>query len=260
MSTADAPILQTEAVTKRFGGVTAVDQVSIELAQGEMVALIGPNGAGKTTFYNMVSGRMVPTDGRVMFRGTDIARRPPHQIARLGISRSFQITNVFVELTVRENVQVALVSHRGKSLRLFAILRQDRALREEADQILARLGLTELAELRAATLSYGDKRLLELAIVLATEPELVLLDEPTAGLTPEETRNVIRLIDRLRADWPYTFFITEHDMEVVFNLAQRVLVMHRGQLLAAGSPQAVREDPEVRRAYLGDQAEEDTVA
>jgi len=260
MNPTDQPILATEGLTKRFGGVTAVDSVSIELAAGETVALIGPNGAGKTTFYNMVSGRMTPTEGRVILKGEDIAGRPPHTIARLGVSRSFQITNVFTELTVRENVQVALVSHRGKSLRMFAPVALDAALRDEADAILERLGLADAAAQRAGTLSYGDKRLLELAIVLATEPELVLLDEPTAGLTPEETRHVIRLLDGLRGDRPYTFFITEHDMAVVFELAHRVLVMHRGRLLAAGTPREVRDDPEVRAAYLGDEDEEESAA
>ena len=255
MSTTPNPILKTEALTKRFGGLTAVDGVSVELMPGETVALIGPNGAGKTTFYNMVSGRMTPSEGRVVFKGDDIAGHPPHKISRLGISRSFQITNVFVELTVRENVQVALISHRNKSLRMFRVAARDRALRQEADEILARLGLDGVADQRTGTLSYGDKRLLEIAIVLATEPELVLLDEPTAGLTPDETKHVIRLLAKLREDRPYTFFITEHDMSVVFELAHRVFVMHRGGLLAAGTPQEVRDDPEVRTAYLGDEDE-----
>ncbi|MFC4350830.1 ABC transporter ATP-binding protein [Fodinicurvata halophila] len=258
MAEQTTPILTTEDLTKRFGGLAAVDGVSIQLNEGEIVALIGPNGAGKTTFYNMVSGRMTPTSGRVLLRGTDIAGKPPHEIARAGIGRSFQITNVFNELTVRENVQVALVSHRGKSLRLFSILGRDKALHREADEILARLGLESMAGLRTGTLSYGDKRLLELAIVLAIEPEIVMLDEPTAGLTPDETTAVIELIRTLRAERSYTFFITEHDMEVVFGLAERVLVMHRGQLLATGAPEEVQKNPEVRRAYLGD--EEDSAA
>lgn len=249
------PILQAENVSKRFGGVTAVDDVSISLSVGETAALIGPNGAGKTTFYNVVSGRMVPSSGRVLFEGTDISGWPAHKIARLGISRSFQVTNVFNELSVRENVEVALISHRKKSLRLFSLRAYDRELHDEAESILERLGLGDMAQARTGTLSYGDKRLLELAIVLATEPRLILLDEPTAGLTPEETRKVIQLIDRLRSDQPYTFFITEHDMEVVFNLADRVLVMHRGQLLAQGTPDEVREDPQVKAAYLGDDEE-----
>ncbi|SDF92535.1 amino acid/amide ABC transporter ATP-binding protein 1, HAAT family [Limimonas halophila] len=252
MAHADDPILRVEALAKHFGGVAAVDEVSAELWPGETVALIGPNGAGKTTFYNMVSGRMTPSAGRILFKGRDIAGMPPHRIARLGISRSFQITNVFGEMSVRENVQVALVSHRRKSLHLFRVLGWDRMLREEADTILGRLGLAEMAEARAETLSYGDKRLLELAIVLAIEPELVLLDEPTAGMTPEETRKVVALLNELRRDRPYTFFITEHDMSVVFGLADRVLVMHRGRLLSQGTPDQVSADPNVRAAYLGD--------
>jgi len=252
MRDADAPILRVESLSKRFGGLAAVDAVSAELWPGETVALIGPNGAGKTTFYNMVSGRMAASSGRVVFKERDITGMPPHRIARLGISRSFQITNVFAEMTVRENVQVALVSHRRKSLHLFRVLTRDRKLRDEAEAVLDRLGLADMADARAETLSYGDKRLLELAIVLAIEPDLVLLDEPTAGMTPEETRKVVALINDLRRDRPYTFFVTEHDMSVVFGLADRVLVMHRGRLLSAGTPEEVSADPDVRAAYLGD--------
>jgi len=252
MREADAPILRVDSLTKRFGGLAAVDAVSAELWPGETVALIGPNGAGKTTFYNMVSGRMAASGGKIVFKDREITGLPQHRIARLGISRSFQITNVFAEMTVRENVQVALVSHRRKSLHLFRILTRDRKLREEAEAVLDRLGLADMADARAETLSYGDKRLLELAIVLAIEPELVLLDEPTAGMTPEETRKVVALINDLRRDRPYTFFVTEHDMSVVFGLADRVLVMHRGRLLSAGTPEEVSADPNVRAAYLGD--------
>jgi len=252
MREADAPILRVDSLTKRFGGLSAVDEVSAALWPGETVALIGPNGAGKTTFYNMVSGRMTPSSGHIHFKDREITGLPAHRIARLGISRSFQITNVFAEMTVRENVQVALVSHRRKSLHLFRVLSRDRKLREEADALLERLGLGGMADARAETLSYGDKRLLELAIVLAIEPELVLLDEPTAGMTPEETRKVVALLNDLRRERAYTFFVTEHDMSVVFGLADRVLVMHRGRLLSTGTPNAVSADPNVRAAYLGD--------
>lgn len=249
-------ILRAEGLTKRFGGFTAVDDVAVELARHEVAALIGPNGAGKTTFYNMVSGRLRPSAGRVLFDGRDITGLPAHRIARLGMARSFQITNIFNELSVRENVLVALVSHRGKSLRLFSVAARDAALRREADGVLERLGLAGVADARAGTLAYGNKRLLELAIVLATEPRLVLLDEPTAGLTPDETRHVIALIGELAAGGPQTFFITEHDMSVVFGLAERILVMHRGELLATGTPDEIRANPDVRAAYLGDADEE----
>lgn len=249
-------LLSIRDLGKRFGGVRAVDGVSLDVAEGETLALIGPNGAGKTTFYNMISGRMRPSAGRVHFRGRDITGWPPHRISRLGISRSFQINNIFGELTARQNVAVALFALHGRSLSMFRPAGRDRAIHDEAGQILARLGLEDLAERRAGVLSYGDKRLLEIAIVLATRPRLVLLDEPTAGMTREETRHVTRLITGLAASGDYTFLITEHDMGVVFDLADRILVMHRGQRLAEGTPEAIRGDPAVRQAYLG----EETVA
>ena len=249
------PILSVRGLSKSFGGVHAVQNVSLDVWPREKVALIGPNGAGKTTFYTMLSGRLRPSDGSVSFEGQDITGLPPHRISRLGISRSFQITNIFSELSVRQNVEVALTALHGKGLQMFRIASRDRALREEAEQILAQLGLAELADLRAGVLSYGDKRLLEIAIVLATRPRLVLLDEPTAGMTPEETRQVTRLIRELAASNTYTFLITEHDMSVVFDLADRIVVMHRGQLLAEGSPEEIRNNKAVREAYLGEEEE-----
>lgn len=249
------PLLSVRQLSKSFGGVRAVQGVSLEVQPQEKVALIGPNGAGKTTFYNMLSGRMRPSSGSVMFAGQEITGLPPHEISRLGVSRSFQITNIFTELTARQNVEVALTALHGKGLHLFRVASRDRALRAEAEQVLAQLGLAELAEMRAGVLSYGDKRLLEIAIVLATRPQLVLLDEPTAGMTPEETRQVTRLIRELAASNTYTFLITEHDMNVVFDLADRIVVMHRGQLLAQGNPEEIRRDPAVREAYLGEEEE-----
>jgi branched-chain amino acid transport system ATP-binding protein len=249
------PLLEVDGVTKAFGHFIAVNDVSLALGEGEVTALIGPNGAGKTTFYNIVSGRLKPTKGTVRFRGRDISGLPPHRISRLGISRSFQITNIFNELTVLENVAVALVSRHDRGLKLWKVAKRDREIAEQGMELLSRLGLDPLASSRAGTISYGDKRLLELAIVLATEPRLVLLDEPTAGMTPEETHGVVRLIRSLAEAGPYTFFITEHDMEVVFGLAERILVMHRGALLAAGTPDEIRGDSEVRAAYLGEEVD-----
>jgi len=246
-------ILSVRNLSKAFGGVHAVEDVSLELWPQEKVALIGPNGAGKTTFYNMLSGRMRPSSGSVSFEGRDITGLPPHRISQLGISRSFQITNIFSELTARQNVEVALTALHGKGLQMFRVASRDRALREEAEQVLARLGLGELAETRAGVLSYGDKRLLEIAIVLATRPRLVLLDEPTAGMTPEETRQVTQLIRELAVSNTYTFLITEHDMNVVFGLADRIVVMHRGRLLAQGAPEEIRANRAVREAYLGEE-------
>lgn len=250
-----APLLEARQVGKSFGHFVAVEDVSLTLVEGELAALIGPNGAGKTTFYNVVSGRLKPSRGTVCFRGREITGLPPHRVSRLGIARSFQITNVFDNLTVLENVQVTLLTRREKGPSLWRINTRDRELAEQARTLLARLGLEAHAETRAGVLSYGDKRLLELAIVLAAEPKLVLLDEPTAGMTPEETRAVVRLIQKLAASGECTFFLTEHDMEVVFNVAQRIFVMHRGELIAAGTPEEIQRDRAVREAYLGDETQ-----
>lgn len=250
------PLLSIRNLTKTFGGVHAVDGVSLDVQPRETVALIGPNGAGKTTFYNMISGRMTPTSGSIHYEGEEITGLPPHRISRLGISRSFQITNIFQELSVRQNVEVALTAFHGKALSMLRLASRDREIIDEAYRLLERLGLEALAEQRAGVLSYGDKRLLEIAIVLATRPHLVLLDEPTAGMTPEETRHVTHLIRKLADSGDYTFLVTEHDMSVVFGLADRILVMHRGQRLAEGTPEEIRNDPEVKRAYLGEEDEE----
>jgi len=247
------PLLQIEDLGKRFGGVAAVAGISLQVAARETLAIIGPNGAGKTTFYNLLSGRMRPTAGRILLAGQDITGLPPHRISRLGVSRSFQINNIFTEMTVRENVEVALTALRGDSRRWFNLASANVPVQQAAQALLARLSIEDLAHRRAGTISYGDKRLLEIAVVLATGPRLVLLDEPTAGMTPDETRRVTSLIKSLAAGGDYTFLITEHDMEVVFNLADRILVMHRGRQLALGTPAEVRSDPEVRKAYLGEE-------
>lgn len=250
------PILQINNLTKRFGGVSAVSGVTLDVQPQETLAIIGPNGAGKTTFYNMLSGRMVPTEGSIVLDGTDITGLPPHRISRMGVSRSFQINNIFTEMTVRENVEVALTAYRGDSRRWYNIASRNVPIQREADELLERLGLTELAGRRAGVISYGDKRLVEIAMVLATQPRLVLLDEPTAGMTPEETGRVTALVKSLAQTGKYTFLITEHDMSVVFDVADRILVMHRGQKLVLGTPEEVKAHPEVRRAYLGDADEE----
>ncbi len=249
-------ILQVSNLTKRFGGVAAILDVSLDVLPHETLAIIGPNGAGKTTFYNMLSGRMTPTSGKILFEGQDITGLPPHRISRMGVSRSFQINNIFNEMTVRENIEVALTAYHGDSRRWSNIASRNRPIQQEAGTLLERLSLTDLALRRAGVISYGDKRLVEIAMVLATRPHLVLLDEPTAGMTPDETHRVTALVKSLAATGDYTFLITEHDMGVVFDVADRILVMHRGQSLVLGSPQEVKVHPEVRRAYLGDAEEE----
>lgn len=250
------PILTITNLTKRFGGVTAVSEINLEVMPKETIAIIGPNGAGKTTFYNMVSGRMQPTEGKIMLDGKDITGLPPHKISRLGVSRSFQINNIFPEMTVQENVEVVLSAYHGHSRKLFNIASRNTGIQQEAVEYLQRLGIESLKEQRAEVISYGDKRLLEIAMVLATQPKLVLLDEPTAGMTPDETRRTTQLIRKLAGSGDYTFMITEHDMDVVFNLADRILVMHRGEKLFAGSPEEVKNNPDVRTAYLGEEDDE----
>lgn len=251
------PILKIYNLTKRFGGNTAVSSINLEVAPRETLAIIGPNGAGKTTFYNMVSGRTRPTQGSIELNGHDITGVKPHRISRMGVSRSFQINNIFPEMSVRQNVEVALSAFHGYSRKLFNIASGNRKVQEEADELLKRLSIGELSNQRAGIISYGDKRLLEIAVVLATRPKLVLLDEPTAGMTPEETRRVTKLIRSLADSGDYTFLITEHDMGVVFDLADRILVMHRGESLAVGTVEEVKNHPEVKKAYLGEDDEED---
>ncbi len=246
--------LHIRGLNKRFGGVKAVTDIDLDVSQGETLAIIGPNGAGKTSFYNLLSGRLTPTSGTIQFKGRDITGLPPHVISRLGISRSFQINNIFTEMTVRENVEVAVTAQRQEGRRWFNRARANAAVHQEADALLARLSLAHLSDRVAGTISYGDKRLVEIAMVLATQPELVLLDEPTAGMTPDETGRIVKLVRTLAQGGNYTFLVTEHDMNVVFDLADRILVMHHGSRLILDTPAVVRANPEVRRAYLGDEA------
>ena len=253
----ESPLLRVESVSKSFGGVTAVNEVSLALPPRSVTALIGPNGAGKTTFYNLLSGELMPSRGAVYFRDARISGLPPYKINRLGVARSFQISNVFSDLTVAENVQVPLIAHSRRALQLWRARSGDGALRREALAALETVGLADMADTKTAELAYGNKRLLELAIALASNPALVLLDEPAAGLTPEETRRLMALLRRLIAEQPVTFFLTEHDMEVVFGLAETIHVLHRGALLASGAPEEIRNDPAVRQAYLGEEADSD---
>ncbi len=244
-------LLEAVELSRHFGGFAAVDSVSLAIEQNQLTALIGPNGAGKTTLYNLLSGRLTPTHGRVLFDGREVTGLPPHTLVQRGMARSFQITNVFADLTALENVLVGLTAKHGKGLSMFRRVRADAALRSEGMERLERLGLATHAHAPCRTLSYGNKRLLELAIALSSEPKLVLLDEPAAGMTPEETARIVELIGGLAAEGQYSFVLTEHDMDVVFGLAERIVVLHQGRLLADGTPDAIRSNPEVRSAYLG---------
>jgi branched-chain amino acid transport system ATP-binding protein len=242
-------MLEIRDAWKRYGRVAAVAGVSLHLPRGELRALIGPNGAGKTTLLNLVTGQAACDQGVVLFRGEPISGLPPHRICRRGISRTFQITATFGSLTALENVQVALLASRGRSLDLYS--RAAPLLRKEARDLLEQVGLDDQADKCSATLALGDLKRLELAIALANRPELLLLDEPTAGMAPQERMELIALVVGIVRDRRLTVLFTEHDMDVVFAAAERILVLHQGQVIAEGSPQAVRDNHEVQEIYLG---------
>jgi branched-chain amino acid transport system ATP-binding protein len=243
-------VLEVRDVRKSFDGFLAVGGVSLRVERGTIAAIIGPNGAGKTTFFNLVTGHLRPDAGAVMLEGRDITGLPPHDVCRLGMGRSFQRTNIFPKLTVYQNVQAAFLSHRGRGADLWS--RVERLYRDETEGVLRSLGLLERAGEVSGFLSHGAQKQLELGIALASEPSLLLLDEPTAGMSATETRETIRLVERIARERRLTLLFTEHDMEVVFSIAQRITVLHQGRVIAEGSPAEVRADTEVRRVYLGE--------
>ncbi|MGH2374169.1 MAG: ABC transporter ATP-binding protein [bacterium] len=247
-------LLRIERLRKTFGALAAVDDVDLALAQGELTAVIGPNGAGKTTLINVLTGAIPPDTGRVLFREEEITRLPVHSRVRRGLTRSFQVMNIFPRLTVRENVLLPILARRGKALSPFAALTDEGEVMDEADRLLDEVGLGPEAHREAGTLAHGNQRRLELAIAIASRPVLCFLDEPSSGMTPPERGMVLELIRRLAAERGTTFVIVEHDMDVVFSLAQRIVVMNRGRILADGPPDAIRANPHVREIYLGDEA------
>lgn len=242
-------MLQVEAVHKSFGDFTAVYEANLTVEQGELVAVIGPNGAGKTTLFNLITGQLKPDKGRIVFKGKEISGLPPYKICERGIGRSFQIVNIFHRLNVFENVQVAVLSHQRLSSNLFSPA-QKLAV-EETNRILESVGLANKASNIAGSLSHGDQKILEIAIALGNEPELLILDEPTAGMSPEETAATMALIKQLAGTQGLTILFCEHDMEVVFDIAQSIMVMHHGQTIIQGKPEEVRRNEEVQDAYLG---------
>ena len=243
-------MLDVRGLRKTFDGFEAVGGVSLTVTAGQIAAIIGPNGAGKTTVFNLITGHLRPDEGAVVLEGRDITGMPPHDVCRLGMGRSFQRTNIFPRLTVFQNIQAALLSHRGRGLDFFA--RVERLYREETEALLASLGLLDHAGEVGGYLSHGAQKQLELGIALASEPRLLLLDEPTAGMSAAETRDTIGLISRIARERGLTLLFTEHDMEVVFSIAERITVLHQGRVIAEGTPAEVRSDPEVRRVYLGE--------
>lgn len=242
-------LLHIENATKRFGGFTAINKVSLAVDEGATHAVIGPNGAGKTTLFNLVSGLIAPDEGSVTFRGQRLAKLRPHEILKVGIARSFQKVNIFPRKTALENVQVALIAKAG--LQYNAWRDADKVFRPEALRLLALVKLDGDADRPAGQLAHGKQKQVELAVALAADPKMLLLDEPTAGMSIAETRASIQLIKEIVAARGLTLLFTEHDMAVVFEIASTISVLHHGEIIASGAPEAVREDPEVKRIYLG---------
>ena len=242
--------LHIKDIHKDFSGLKVLTGVEFKVKEKERHAVIGPNGAGKTTLYNIISGKFKPSSGAVLFKGKDISGMPSHILNRLGLARSFQITNVFQELSVFDNILSGVRSHKGLQFHFFKRPNQDQKLCEKVEAILEEVGLTDVKDQSASSLSYGKQRALEIGITLSTDPELILLDEPTAGMTREETDQAIKMIDQVTAG--RTLVIIEHDMEVVFSLANTISVLHYGTILVSDTPEKVRSDQRVKDAYLGE--------
>ena len=242
-------MLKVEAVRKTFDGFIAVNNANLSVEKGDVVAVIGPNGAGKTTLFNLITGQLRPDRGRIVFKGEDIAGYPPYEICRKGISRSFQIVNVFNRLTVFENVQVAVLSYQRRLKNFFTPARNMAVQR--TNQILESVGLAEKAYLTCGNLSHRDLKVLEMAIALGTEPELLILDEPTAGMSPEETAGTIKLMKMLSTELGLTILFCEHDMVLVFTIANKIMVMQLGESIIQGAPEEVKRNKRVQDAYLG---------
>jgi branched-chain amino acid transport system ATP-binding protein len=250
------PILETRGLTKRFGGLTAVDDLSLSLPSGQLHAIIGPNGAGKTTFFNLISGLLRPNSGEVFFRGRDITGLSAHEISRLGIKRTLQVKSVFARLSVAENLWITCAGAKP-FLHPFRDAASDRAARERVDRTLEQIGLTALAQRQAGTLSYGDVALLEIGMALISDPQLLLLDEPTCGMSPAETERAVVSIKEMSRT--IDIVIIEHDMPVVFDIADAITVMAQGAILASGTAKDIAKDERVRETYLGRPEDEDYV-
>jgi branched-chain amino acid transport system ATP-binding protein len=245
------PLLQIEGVSKRFGGVVASDAISLAVPEGELHAIIGPNGAGKTTLIGQLAGEIASDAGRIRFAGRDITGLPIFLRSQLGLARSFQVTSLFLDFTTIENVALAVQAHAGHSFRFWRPAYKEPELREPARAALARVGLAGRADAPVANLSHGEHRQLEIAMALATSPRVLLLDEPMAGMGPEESARMVRMLRELKRE--LTILLIEHDMEAVFALADRITVLVYGRIIASGAPEAIRSDPQVRQAYLGEQ-------
>jgi branched-chain amino acid transport system ATP-binding protein len=243
-------ILETQGLYHDFSGLEVLFNVNLQVEEGERHALIGPNGAGKTTLFNVITGNFHPSKGQVFFKGKEITGAKPHQLARVGLGRSFQITSTFTRLTAFQNIRQAVLSKRGIRFQMFHILDKMQDITRETEEVLKRINLDRERDVPAGMLSYGKHRSLEISLALATDPDLIMLDEPTAGMSRDETHNAVELIRRLTEG--KTVVIIEHDMDVVFSLADRITVLHYGEILATGSPVEIRENQAVKDAYLGE--------
>lgn len=256
------PILEAKELTQKFGGLTAVDNVSLHVGVDELVALIGPNGAGKTTLFNMLTGVNAPTEGDVYLAGEKITGKKAYAVAQMGISRTFQNIRLFSDMTVLENVLTALTNHYKENfvssvLRLTGYYKTEAAMKEEAMKLLNDFGLASVAENRAGNLPYGAQRRVEIVRALATRPKVIFLDEPAAGMNPEETADLTRLIKKIQSEYHTAVLLIEHDMSLVMNIAERIYVLDHGHLLAEGTPKEIQDNPEVIKAYLGGDADAD---
>ena len=244
-------LLEVDAASKRFGSLVAIDDVSLAVEPGELRAIIGPNGAGKTTFFNLVSGLFAPTSGAIRFDGRDVTQLAPEQRVALGMARTFQITEIFPELSVAENIRVAVEIAAGYHLRPWLGRAARAGVETRVQELLGLGGLSGKSDIRAGALSHGDQRATEIMMSLALKPRLLMLDEPTAGMGDQETYDIARLVRRLHRQAGLTIMLIEHDMRVVFNLADRIMVLAEGRVLAEGSPQEIADSDKVQAAYLG---------
>jgi branched-chain amino acid transport system ATP-binding protein len=246
-------LLRTEKLRKCFGVVSAADNVDLRMEEGVLTSIIGPNGAGKTTLINLLTGNLPADSGKIFFRHEEITHLPIHKRVKKGICRSFQIMNIFPKLSVYENIQIPVFSFFNRSLSFFRSISQHVDVNERVEKLLKEVGLADKKGLPAGTLSHGDQRLLEIGLAMASEPKLLFLDEPTAGMNPVERVKVLENIRRLSKEKQSTFVIIEHDMDIVFSLSDRIIVLHRGQVLADGAPEAIKKNEDVRKVYLGEE-------
>lgn len=243
-------MLEVKNLKKSFSGFVATNNVSFTVEKQQIFAIIGPNGAGKSTLFNLITGHLRPDEGSVVLEGREITGIAPHKLCRMGMARSFQRTNIFPKLTVYENIQAAYIAYGGQALNMWGA--SERQFRDKTEAMLASLSLESVAGTIAGELSHGAQKQVELGIALAGEPSILLLDEPTAGMSAQETHESISLLAKIARDRGLTLLFTEHDMSVVFRISQKIAVLHQGRIIAAGTPDEVRNDPEVRRVYLGE--------